>query len=130
MGGVLGGVLSGLPSIPPPPPPPVAAATAKPTGPARISVGGQVEAALLLHQVEPVYPMLARTARVTGTVRLKAVIGCDGKVKELTLVGGPPLLVTAAEKAVLQWVYKPTLLNGVPYEVETEIIVIFSQTAG
>ena len=59
-------------------------------------------------------------------MRLKAIIGRDGKVENLTLISGNPLLVSAAEKAVSQWVYRPTLLNGVPIEVETDIDLNFS----
>jgi len=122
-GGVLGGILNSLPTAPPPPP--VAAAPPRPAPLSRISVGGDVQAGLLIHQVEPVYPPLAKAARIAGTVRLKAIVGCDGKVKDLTLISGPPLLVAASEAAVLQWLYKPTLLNGVPAEVDTEIFVTF-----
>jgi protein TonB len=79
-----------------------------------------------VHEVKPSYPKLAKAARVTGTVRMKAIIGCDGRVKDLTLISGPPLLVSAAEAAVQQWIYRPTLLNGEPFEVETEIDVTFN----
>jgi protein TonB len=64
-------------------------------------------------------------AHISGTVRLKAVIGADGSVEDLTLISGHPLLVQAAEAAVKQWIYKPTLLNGQPVEVDTEIDVHF-----
>jgi protein TonB len=57
---------------------------------------------------------------------MKAVVGCDGKIKDLTLIGGPPLLVNAAIAAVRQWIYRPTLLNGLPVEVDTEIYVQFA----
>jgi protein TonB len=124
-GGVLGAVSTSLPSAPPPPPP-IAAAPSRPAQPSRISVGGHVQSALLVHEVSPPYPPLAKAAHVSGTVWLKAVVGCDGKVKDLTLISGPPLLVSAAEAAVRQWVYRPTLLNGLPVEVETDITVTFS----
>ena len=123
-GGALGGILRSIPSVAPPPPP-IAAAPSEPAQPSRIQVGGNVQAGLLLHEVEPLYPKLASQAHIVGTVRLKAVIGRDGKVKDLTLISGQPLLIAAAEEAVKQWVYKPTLLNGVPVEVETEIAVHF-----
>jgi protein TonB len=133
LGGIPGGVLGGLLNAPPPaapPPPPIVAAVAKPASPSRISVGGHVQSALLLHVVEPPYPPLAKVAHVDGMVTLKAVVGCDGKVKELTLISGPPLLVSAAEAAVRQWIYRPTLLNGVPVEVETDIHITFSFSGG
>ena len=110
VGGTGTGFFSGaLPVAPPPPPPPpkiVAAAAA--AGPKQITVGGDVEAAMLLHQVQPAYPSMARLARIMGNVRLKAVIGTrDGKIKNLTAVSGHPLLVDAAMNAVRQWIYKP-----------------------
>jgi len=126
LGGVLGGILKPLPPVVPPPPPVVVAAPPAPAPPSRVSVGGKVQEALLLRQVMPLYPRLAKSGRITGIVRLKAIIGRDGKVENLTLISGHPLLVRAAEDAVSQWVYRPTLLNGVPVEVETDINVTFS----
>ena len=73
-----------------------------------------------------VYPPLARQTRISGTVRLHAIIGKDGTVHELEVMNGHPLLVQAALEAVRQWRYKPTLLNGEPVEVDTTIDVIFS----
>jgi len=75
--------------------------------------------------VQPKYPPLAVQARIGGTVHLRAIIGRDGKVRDLTLVSGQPLLVPSAIDAVKQWVYKPTYLNGVPVEVVTEVDVNF-----
>jgi len=115
MGGVLGGVIGGKTA---PPPPKVA--------PRRVMVGGNVQAARLVNKVQPIYPPLARQTRISGTVKLHAVIGKDGTVQQLQLVSGHPLLVQAALDAVKQWRYQPTLLNGEPVEVETEIDVIFS----
>jgi periplasmic protein TonB len=91
-----------------------------------VHVGGKVQQAMLLHQKMPVYPQLARAARVSGTVVLAAVIAKDGSVQKLQLISGPPLLVEAALSAVRQWIYKPTLLNGEPVEVITEITVNFT----
>ncbi len=128
-GGTLGGLVHALPGVAPPPPPvpvPAVAAVAPPPMPSRISVGGNVQSAMLLHQVTPTYPPLAKTWRIAGTVKMKAVIGTDGRVKDLAVVSGPALLVKSVEEAVRQWVYKPTLLNGTPVEVETEISVNFS----
>jgi protein TonB len=81
--------------------------------------------ALLIHEVEPEYPALARHAHVGGVVQLRAIIGRDGTVQNLILVSGQPLLVEAAMDAVKQWVYKPAYLNGVPVEVVTEVSVHF-----
>ncbi len=120
MGGVLGGVIGGMLSAAPPPPPPKAAA------PKRIRVGGQVEAAKLIFQPKPEYPPLAKMARIQGTVRLEAVISKDGTIQDLKVVSGHPLLVKAALEAVQRWRYQPTLLNGEPVEVVTEIDVNFT----
>ena len=81
---------------------------------------------MIVNKVPPVYPPVAKLARVEGTVHLAAVIGPDGTMKELHTLGGPALLIQAAMDAVKQWVYKPTLLNGEPVSVETTIDVNFT----
>jgi protein TonB len=73
-----------------------------------------------------VYPPEARQARIQGLVRFDVLIGPDGHVTNLTLVSGHPLLVPAAQEVVKDWVYKPTLLNGQPVEVQTQIDVNFT----
>jgi periplasmic protein TonB len=105
------------------PPPPQPAAKTPPAS--RITLGGVVEAARLIYEVRPEYPAIARNARVQGTVRLEAVIGKDGSVKSLHAVSGPPLLIPFALRAVAEWRYQPTLLNGTAVEVATEIDVNF-----
>jgi protein TonB len=138
LGGVAGGVPGGIPggtlnsTLAAFAAPPVAAAAPKPvatpiapSAPAQIQVGGEVEAALLTHQVMPLYPVLAKNARLEGTVRLAAIIAVDGRVRDLHVVSGNPLLVDAALDAVKKWVYRPTYLNGVPAEVITQINVVF-----
>jgi len=119
MGGVIGGVIGGVATSAAPPPPPKAAVT-------RTRVGGAVQAAKLINKVQPVYPPLARQTRISGTVKLHAIIGKSGNVEQLQVVSGHPLLVQSALDAVKQWRYQPTLLNGEPVEVDTEIDVIFS----
>jgi TonB family protein len=94
--------------------------------PKRIRVGGAVQRALLAHQVAPKYPSEAKEAHVQGTVRLQAIIGTDGTVKELKVLSGHPALVQSALDTVRQWRYQPTLLNGEPVEVETTVDVIYS----
>src|SRR5208282_2547495 len=116
MGGVIGGVIGGMGGAPPPP---------KPTQ-GRIRQGGNVTAASLINKVQPVYPPLARQTRISGTVRLHAIIGKDGSVQQLEVLSGHPLLVQSALDAVRQWRYRPTLLNNEPVEVDTTIDVIFS----
>jgi len=121
MGGILGGAVGDASAQPPPP------GTAVPM---RIRVGGQVESAKLISQPRPEYPPLARTARVQGVVRLDAIIGKDGTIEDLKVISGHPLLIKAALDAVRQWQYQPTLLNGEPVEVATEIDVNFSLADG
>jgi periplasmic protein TonB len=102
-------------------PPPAPSPAAKP----QIKVGGEVQMARLIKKVEPVYPALARQARISGTVELSGVIGTDGRIKELRVLSGHPLLAKAALDAVGQWVYQATLLNGAPVEVIAPITVTF-----
>ena len=116
MGGALGGIIGGAGIAPPPPPKPVT----------RTRVGGAVQAAKLVNKVQPIYPPLARQTRISGTVRLHAIIAKNGTVEQLSVESGHPLLVQSALDAVKQWRYQPTLLNGEPVEVDTEIDVIFS----
>ena len=123
-GGVLGGIIGSVPSAAPPPPPPKK--VEKPVTPQRIRVGGNVQQAKLVSQPHPVYPPLAKQARISGTVELSAIIGKDGHIMDLKVVRGHPLLVQAALEAVRQWVYQPTLLNGEPVEVQTTIDVNFT----
>ena len=114
------------PAPQPPPPPPAVKEAPKPVTPKRITVGGNVQQAMLLSQPKPMYPPLAKQARISGTVKFTAVIGRDGSIQNLQLLSGHPLLVQAATDAVRQWRYKPTLLNGEPVEVVTQIDVNFT----
>ena len=124
LGGVDGGLLGGLgagPAVAAPPPPPPPAAPKQ----TRIKLGGQVVAAKLVAQPQPVYPPLARQARIQGNVVLHAIIDKDGRVGELQVISGHPLLVQSALEAVKNWRYQPTQLNGDPVEVDTTITVSF-----
>jgi periplasmic protein TonB len=85
-----------------------------------------VEAASLVQKVTPVYPPIAKTAHVSGTVVLHAIIARNGMIQQLQFVPGPPLLMQSAMAAVKQWRYRPTMLNGQPVEVDTTIDVVFS----
>ena len=91
-----------------------------------IRVGGQVQSARLTSQAIPVFPPLARQARIQGSVRLEAIIGKEGSIENLEVVSGHPLLLQAALDAVRRWRYQPTLLNGVPVEVIATIDVNFT----
>jgi protein TonB len=121
-GGILGGIIGSVPTavLPPPPPP------KKEAIPQRIRVGGNVQQAKLVRQPRPVYPPLAKQARIQGVVRLSAIISRDGTIQHLEVVSGHPLLIPSALEAVKQWVYQPTLLNGEPVEVVTQIDVNFT----
>ena len=90
----------------------------------RISQG--VSEGLIVSKVPPIYPDTARTARIQGTVVLKARINQAGEVESLSLISGHPLLAPAAMDAVKQWKYRPYLLNGKPVGVETQIQVNFT----
>ena len=79
----------------------------------------------LLRRVDPVYPPLARNARIQGPVVLEAVIGKDGAMENLRVISGHPMLAPAAVQAVSQWRYRPYMLNGEAIEVETQITVNF-----
>ena len=117
---VIPGVLSSV-AVPPPPPAP-----AKTEASHRVRVATGVAEANLIRKVMPIYPALAKSARVQGTVEFTAIISKEGTIENLQLVRGHPLLVQAAKDAVLQWRYRPTLLNGQPVEVVTDIIVNFT----
>ena len=90
-----------------------------------VQIGGGVADANLLTKVDPQYPPLAQQARVQGSVEFTVDIGPDGHVTNIRLVRGHPLLVNAAKDAVLQYVYRPTLLNGKPVAVRTTVVVPF-----
>ena len=96
-----------------------------PSVPQRVPVTSTIEAAKLISRVQPAYPVIAIQARIQGNVVLHAIIGGDGRVSELQVLSGHPLLVNAALDAVRQWRYSPTLLNGQAVEVETTITVSF-----
>jgi periplasmic protein TonB len=102
-------------AIPPPAPKPVA-------HPPRIS---RMMEGNLIHRVQPVYPTAAKLAHIQGSVVLRAVISKDGAIENLAVVSGQPMLVKAAMDAVSQWRYRPYMLNGDPFEVETQVTVNF-----
>ena len=105
-----------------PPTPPVAQ---KPdVAPVRMT--STILSAQLIKKVVPVYPPMARQTRVSGTVHLEGILAKDGTIRNLQVLSGHPFLVPAALDAVRQWVYRPTLLNGVPVEVIAPIDVVFT----
>jgi periplasmic protein TonB len=105
-------------SVAPPPAPKPAS-----TQPLRVSHWAEGN---LIYRLQPMYPILARQARIQGTVELRAVISKSGTIENLTIIRGHAMLVTAAVEAVKQWRYRPYLLNNEPIEVETDITVNFT----
>ena len=121
-GGPRGGAAQDTSPPPPPPPPPAPGASAN-----RIRVGEKVAQNNLIQKVNPVYPPLAKQARIQGVVVLEAGITKEGKVDNLKVVTGNPLLIQAAIDSVKQWVYQPVRLNGAAVDFVTTITVNFVQ---
>lgn len=92
----------------------------------RIQVNSDVQAARLVHKVEPKYPERARRDGVEGWVWVHTLIGENGAVEEWNVISGHPWLAEAAVEAVKQWRYRPTLLDGRPVKVETVVKVMFT----
>jgi protein TonB len=90
-------------------------------------IGGRAREARLIKQATAVYPPMALQTRVMGTVRVRATVGKDGRVKQAAAVSGPTMLRQAAVDAVRKWIYSPALLNGELVESETQADVIFGQ---
>jgi TonB family protein len=88
-------------------------------------LGGQIETARLISRKDPEYPKMAREAGAKGAVKLVATVGSDGRVLRVKAISGHPLLVRPATEAVMQWVYRPTYLNGVAVETQTDITLNF-----
>jgi len=123
------GVVGGLPNgttvgsvgiVPTPPIPPAPAASTRP-----VPVGGRIKEPEKIRHVAPVYPGIAQQVGVQGIVIVEAIIGTDGRVREARVLGSKPLLDEAALAAVRQWVFTPTLLNGVPVPVIMTVTVNF-----
>jgi protein TonB len=120
--GAVSGVPNGIPSIAGGGTRPVLATPPAPSRPIRVS---HMDPGSLIYQVQPVYPPLARAARVEGPVVLAALISKDGTIENLRVVAGRPMLVGSAVEAVSKWRYRPYILNSEPVEVETQITVNF-----
>jgi periplasmic protein TonB len=112
-GGVVGGVVGGLPEVVPAPVQPV-------------RVGGGVKEPRKLKNVDPVYPPFAQQARLQGLVTLECLLSPDGRVADVKVLAGLPLLTEAAVQAVKQWVFTPTLFNGVPVPAIMTVTVRFA----
>ena len=103
-----------------------ATAAGIPQPPNRVRVAQGVVQGMVVHRVAPVYPPQAKLAHIQGVVVLAAVIGKDGKIKNLRVMSGPLALQDAAIGAVQQWRYRPYILLGEPVEVDTTITVTFT----
>ena len=115
VGGTMGGIFGGQ-----------AAPKVKAEAPKKVNISGGVAQGMLLQKTVPVYPPIAKAARVQGTVVLQATISKTGAIENLRVVSGPAMLQQAALDAVRSWRYRPYLLNNEPVEVETTVNVIFT----
>ena len=119
LGGVLGGIISGASRTY------VPAAPVAPAPKAPVRVGGRIKAPRALLTPEPVYPVLAKQAKVQGDVVIDAVIDQAGRVVEMQVVSGHPLLLPAAMEALRKWRYEPTYLNDEPVAVQLVVTIKF-----
>jgi len=113
--GVIGGLFGG--TAPP---------KVKAEAPKKVNISGGVMQGNLVAKTPPIYPPIAKAARVSGTVVLQATISKTGTIENLRVISGPAMLQPAALDAVKSWRYRPYLLNGDPVEVETTVNVIFT----
>jgi TonB family protein len=103
------------------------ASAAPTTRPQQIRVGGAVEESNLITKVQPVYPAAAKAAGIQGTVKLDTTISAEGVPEDIRVISSPSDdLTQSALEAVRQWRYKPTLLNGEPIKVVTDVIVNYT----
>jgi protein TonB len=94
--------------------------------PKKVNISAGVSTGLLIQKTTPVYPPIAKAARVSGTVVLQATISKTGTIQNLKVMSGPAMLQQAALDAVRQWRYRPYLLNNEPVEVDTTVNVVFT----
>jgi len=87
--------------------------------------GGDLRPPRKLRDTPPIYPALAVQSRLEGRVTIECRIDTNGRVVDATVLQGHPILSPAALAAVRQWVYQPTLLNGVPVSVIMTVTVHF-----
>ena len=119
IGGLAGGAFGSTGTAAPPPP-----SQPQPTK-RLVRAGSLLKPPRQTYSIDPEYPPLARQTRISGTVVIDAVIDERGNVVQARAVSGHPLLVAAALRAVLQWKYEPTSLNGKPVSVELQVQVSF-----
>jgi protein TonB len=105
---------------------PLGSGSAAAAPPAAVRPGGEIRPPVKLRHVAPVYPEIARLTRIEGNVVLECTISPEGRIVDARVLSGPPLLQAAAAEAVQQWVYRPTLLNGVAVPVIMTVTVHFT----
>jgi protein TonB len=81
----------------------------------------------LVSRTDPIYPYAARAARIQDVVVLEGLVGTNGRVKDLIVVGGRQVFWQAAIEAVRQWIYKPAMLNGAPFEARVRVEIRFRE---
>jgi protein TonB len=104
---------------------PSVAAPPPPAAPAPVRVGGDVKPPRLVSTVLPIYPAMAKTAGIQGSVVIQTSVEKDGSIKDSKVVSGPPMLRQAALDALRQWKYQPGTLNGEPVPVEITVTIQF-----
>lgn len=87
-----------------------------------------VQAAMLIHRVQPEYPTLAKQLHREGRVELHAIIATDGTIQSIEVISGDPLFIQSSLAAVREWRYRPTILDGQPIEIDTRITVVYTLT--
>ena len=108
--------------------PRAASPVARAQQPHRVRVKEDVQKRKLVQMVFAVYPP-ASAKHMDGTVVLRVLVGKNGAVNSAKYVSGPTNLMASAVNAVLQWRYKPTMMNGLPVEVDTTVSVVFPPLA-
>jgi TonB family protein len=103
------------------------AATPTPSAPKPLRVGGALEQANLIVKIQPIYPTAAKAAGIQGTVLFEMVVSKEGEPLDIRVLSSPDdSLTQSALDAVRQWRYKPTLLNGNPVEIVTDVVVNYT----
>jgi protein TonB len=127
-GGVSGGIVGGTPKggDEPPPPPPPPKPTPEPTPKQIQKISSGVLPGMALQKPAPPYPPIAKAARASGAVVVQVLISEDGRVEQAEVLSGHPLLRDAALQAAKRWVFRPTLLSGVPVKVQGALTFNFT----
>jgi protein TonB len=92
---------------------------------APVPVGGAVKTAQLLTSTRPIYPAFAKTQRVSGDVKIDALIDATGRVTTMKVVSGPAMLHQAAMDALHLWKYQPATLDGKPVPIHLAVTIQF-----